>query len=128
MLFIFFVIVKVICAFINMINLLRYIYLLNNNTIIRLLIVYKLKGCDEMAENYTEARRESFGIGHFIIRWIVGAVVLAITAFFTRGFSIANLWSLLIAALVIAGLDFLVAKVFNVNASPFGRGDRKSVV
>jgi len=82
----------------------------------------KLKGCDEMAENYVDEKKETFGIGHFFIRWVVGAIVLAITAFLTPGFSISGIWSLILASLVLAGLDYLVSKVVGVNATPFGRG------
>lgn len=75
-----------------------------------------------MPENYTDARRETFNIGHFLIRLVVGAIVLAITAFLTPGFTIAGIWSLLLAALVLAGLDYLVSRLLGVNATPFGKG------
>lgn len=75
-----------------------------------------------MAENYVDEKKETFGIGHFFIRWVVGAIVLAITAFLTPGFSISGIWSLILASLVLAGLDYLVSKVVGVNATPFGRG------
>jgi hypothetical protein len=39
-----------------------------------------------------------FGIGHFILRIIVSAIVLAVVAFLTPGFSINGIWPLLIAA------------------------------
>jgi putative membrane protein len=73
----------------------------------------------------TEKRREdnkSFGIGHMIIRIVVSAVVLAVVAFFTPGFAIDNLWSLILAAAVIGILDYLIERVTGFDASPFGRG------
>lgn len=62
------------------------------------------------------------GIGQFIIRVVVSALVLSVVAFLTPGFTIANVWSLLIAAVVIAGLDYLIARFTGFDASPFGRG------
>ena len=62
------------------------------------------------------------GIGHLILRIVTSCIVLAITAFLTPGFSIANIWSLIIAAVVIGALDYLVVKFTKLDASPFGRG------
>lgn len=73
-----------------------------------------------MAENVE--RTQHFSFGQFIIRWLVGAVVLAVTAFLTPGFSIASIWSLIVAAAVIAILDYLVQRILGVDATPFGRG------
>ncbi len=55
-------------------------------------------------------------------RLIAAAVVLAITAFFTPGFTISNIWALAIAAVVLTILDYLVAKFTGIQASPFGKG------
>lgn len=55
-------------------------------------------------------------------RMIAAAVVLAITAFFTPGFTINNIWSLVIAAVVLTILDYLIVKLTNLHASPFGKG------
>lgn len=55
-------------------------------------------------------------------RFIAAAVVLAITAFFTPGFSINNIWTLAIAAIVLTLLDYLVVKFTGIHASSFGRG------
>ena len=55
-------------------------------------------------------------------RLIAAAVVLAITAFFTPGFSINNIWSLIIAAVVLTILDYLITKFTGLQASPFGKG------
>jgi len=55
-------------------------------------------------------------------RLITAAIVLAITAFFTPGFEIANFWTLAIAAVVITLIDYLVAKFTGIEASPFGKG------
>ena len=55
-------------------------------------------------------------------RLVAAAVVLAITAFFTPGFTINNIWALAIAAIVLTILDYLVAKFTGIQASPFGKG------
>ena len=55
-------------------------------------------------------------------RLIAAAVVLAITAFFTPGFTINNFWSLVIAAVVLTVIDYLVVKFTGLHASPFGKG------
>lgn len=73
-----------------------------------------------MAENVE--RTQHFSLGQFIVRWLVGAIVLAVTAFLTPGFSISSIWSLIIAAAVIAILDYLVQRIVGVDATPFGRG------
>ena len=55
-------------------------------------------------------------------RLIGAAVVLAITAFFTPGFSINNFWTLVIAAVVLTVIDYLIIKFTGLHASPFGKG------
>lgn len=61
-------------------------------------------------------------IWQIIGRLITSAIVLAITAFFTPGFSINNLWSLAIAAVVLAVMDYLIVKITGLETSPFGKG------
>ena len=60
--------------------------------------------------------------GQIIGRFIAAAIVLAITAFFTPGFTINNIWSLAMAAIVLTVLDYLVSKFTGVHASSFGKG------
>ena len=55
-------------------------------------------------------------------RLIASAVVLAITAFFTPGFTINSIWTLAIAAIVLTIIDYLVIKFTGLHASSFGRG------
>lgn len=55
-------------------------------------------------------------------RLIAAAIVLAITAFFTPGFAINNIWSLVVAAVVLTILDYLIVKFTGLHASPFGKG------
>lgn len=75
-----------------------------------------------MADTNEGTKVASFSITHFIIRLIVGAVVLVIAQALTPGFSISNIWSLLLAALTLAVLDYLVQKTLGIDATPFGRG------
>lgn len=55
-------------------------------------------------------------------RLIAAAVVLAITAFFTPGFTINNIWTLAIAAIVLTVIDYFIVKFTGLHASPFGKG------
>lgn len=63
-----------------------------------------------------------FSIGEMLLRVLITSIVIAIAAFFTPGFTINGLGSLLLAAVVIGVLDYLVQKFTGVDASPFGRG------
>ena len=67
-------------------------------------------------------KTNNWNIGEILIRILVTAIVVGIAAFLTPGFSINNLWSLILAAVVIALLDYLVQKFTGINATPFGRG------
>ena len=74
-------------------------------------------------ETNTNARSNtSNGVLQFVGRFITAAVVLAITAFFTPGFQIENIWTLAVATLVLTIIDFLITKFTGLNASPFGKG------
>ena len=70
--------------------------------------------------------------GNKVLRWIgrliIVMVVLAITSFFTPGFSIMGLWSYLIAAAIISVLDYLVELLIGIDASPFGKGIKGFVI
>ena len=55
-------------------------------------------------------------------RLATATIVLAITAFFTPNFSINNIWSLVIAAVVLTVMDYLIVKFTGLHASPFGKG------
>lgn len=62
------------------------------------------------------------GVIGFIIRFVVAAVVLIITSYMVPGFSIRGFWTAVIAALIISAIDYLIERIFNFDASPFGRG------
>lgn len=55
-------------------------------------------------------------------RLVASAVVLAITAFFTPGFTINSFWTLIIAAVVLTLVDYMIVKFTGLHASPFGKG------
>lgn len=57
-----------------------------------------------------------------ILRFITSAVILAITAFFTPGFTISNIWTLALAAVILTVIDFLLVKFTGLHASAFGKG------
>ena len=57
-----------------------------------------------------------------ILRFITSAVILAITAFFTPGFTINNIGALALAAVVLTVIDFLLVKFTGLHASTFGKG------
>lgn len=67
-------------------------------------------------------RDNEFNIGEMLLRVLITSIVVAIAAYFTPGFTIDGLWSLLLAAVVIGVLDYLIQTFAGVNASPFGRG------
>lgn len=64
----------------------------------------------------------------WIGRFILVAIILTITSFVTPGFTISGIWSYLIAAVVICGLDYLVESFMGVDASPFGKGVKGFVI
>ena len=70
----------------------------------------------------TDTRNNTSTIGQMIWRFVAAAVVLAITAFFTPGFSINNFWSLALAAIVLTVIDYLIVKFTGLQATPFGKG------
>ncbi len=55
-------------------------------------------------------------------RLVGAAIVLAITAFFTPGFTINSFWALAVAAVVLTLIDYLIVKFTGLHASPFGKG------
>jgi len=55
-------------------------------------------------------------------RLVTAAIVLAITAFFTPNFTINNIWSLALAAVILTIMDYLIVRFTGLHASPFGKG------
>jgi membrane protein len=70
------------------------------------------------ARNYS--RSNTFA--QVILRFVTSAVILAITAFFTPGFTINNIWALALAAVVLTVIDFLLVKFTGLHASAFRKG------
>lgn len=78
-----------------------------------------------MDNNNSNAKSSSSGMGAFgqmVGRFIVAAIILGITAFFTPGFSINNIWSLGVAAIVLTVMDYLIIKFTGLHAMAFGKG------
>ena len=60
--------------------------------------------------------------GQMVGRFIVAAIILGITAFFTPGISINNIWALAISAIVLTVMDYLIIKFTGLHAMAFGKG------
>ena len=73
-------------------------------------------------ENIRSSSSNMSTVGQVIGRFVTAAIVLAITAFFTPGFSINNIWTLAIAAIVLTLIDYLIVKFTGLEATPFGKG------
>ena len=74
------------------------------------------------AQSRTNESTGSNTVLQILGRFIAAAVVLAITAFFTPGFTINNIWTLAIATIILTVMDYLLTKFTGLNASPFGKG------
>ena len=70
----------------------------------------------------THSKTGTSTVWQIVGRLIASAIVLAITAFFTPGFTINSIWTLLIAAVVLSVVDYLIVKFTGLHASPFGKG------
>lgn len=73
-------------------------------------------------DSHVQENNGTSTVWQIVGRLITAAIVLAITAFFTPGFEINNIWTLAIAAVVLTVLDYLIIKFTGLNASPFGKG------
>lgn len=81
-----------------------------------------------MAHDNNEKRGNDNSLLRWIGRFILVAVILMITSFLTPGFTIHGIWSFLIAAVVISGLDYLAELLMGVDASPFGKGIKGFII
>ena len=81
-----------------------------------------------MAHDNNEKRGNDSSLLRWIGRFILVAVILMITSFLTPGFSINGMWSFLIAAVVISGLDYLAESLMGVDASLFGKGIKGFII
>ena len=79
-----------------------------------------------MADNQTRSEIRDEGSGNtvwqIVGRLATSAIVLAVTAFFTPGFEISSIGTLILAAVILSVIDFLLAKFTGLQASPFGKG------
>jgi uncharacterized membrane protein YvlD (DUF360 family) len=74
----------------------------------------------EHIKNENSSQTNTFG--QIIWRFVAAAVILAITAFFTPGFTINSIWALVLSAVVLTIIDYLIVKFTGLQASPFGKG------
>lgn len=78
-----------------------------------------------MSTNNSNTQDNSSAMGAFgqiIGRFIVAAIILGITAFFTPNFSISNIWALALAAVVLTAMDYIIVKITGLQAVAFGKG------
>ena len=77
-----------------------------------------------MSDNEINSRSQNSTstVWQIVGRLVTAAIVLAITAFFTPGFSISNFWALAAAAIVLTIIDYLIVKFTGLHASAFGKG------
>lgn len=75
-----------------------------------------------MSENVRTSSNSGSTIWQIAGRLLSSAVILAITAFFTPGFTINSLWALILAAVVLTIMDFIISKFTGLQASAFGKG------
>ena len=78
---------------------------------------------DNNNSNIQQSSSSSMGaVGQIVGRFIVAAIILGITAFFTPGFSINSIWTLGVAAIVLTLMDYLIVKFTGLHAMAFGKG------
>lgn len=76
-----------------------------------------------MENNQAQSRNNTTStVWQIVGRLVTAAIVLAITAFFTPGFQISNIWALAAAAVVLTIIDYLITKFTGLHASSFGKG------
>lgn len=74
------------------------------------------------SQSNAQGRNNTSTFGQIVWRLVSSAIVLAVTAFFTPGFHISNIWTLAIAAIVLTIMDYLITRFTGLHASSFGRG------
>ena len=73
-------------------------------------------------QDNVHSQNQTSTFGQIVGRLVTAAIVLAVTAFFTPGFTINNIWTLAIAAIVLTVIDYLIVKFTGLQDSPFGKG------
>lgn len=75
-----------------------------------------------MENNQAKTSSGMSTLGQIALRFVTSAIILAITAFFTPGFTISNFWALALGAIVLTVMDYLIVKFTGLDANPFGKG------
>ena len=73
-------------------------------------------------QDNVHSQNQTSTFGQIVGRLVTAAIVLAVTAFFTPGFTINNFWSLALAAVVLTVMDYLIVKFTGLQAMAFGKG------
>lgn len=76
----------------------------------------------ENGQTNSKSKGNTSTVWQIIGRLVTAAIVLAITAFFTPGFQVSNIWALIAAAVVLTVIDYLITKFTGLHASSFGKG------
>ena len=77
---------------------------------------------DNQVRSHVRDENSGNTIWQIIGRLATAAIVLAVTAFFTPGFHINSIGTLIVAAIVLTAIDYLLAKFTGLHASAFGKG------
>lgn len=75
-----------------------------------------------IGEQANSVSTQSSNVWQIVGRFVVAGIILGITAFFTPGFTIKNIWVLAMATTVLTIMDYLISKFTGLQASPFGKG------
>lgn len=75
-----------------------------------------------MENNQAQTRGNTSTVWQIVGRLITASIVLGITAFFTPGFQISNIWALAAAAVVLTVIDYLITRFTGLHVSSFGKG------
>ena len=75
-----------------------------------------------MENKQAQAKNFTSTVWQVVGTLITPAIVLGITAFFTPGFQISNIWALAAAAVVLTIIDYLLTRFTGLHASAFGKG------
>lgn len=75
-----------------------------------------------MENNQAQTKNNTSTVWQVVGRLITAAIILGITAFFTPGFQISNIWALAAAAVVLTVIDYLLTRFTGLHASAFGKG------
>lgn len=76
-----------------------------------------------MSNNVQVQNSEQINIfSNVVIRFVTAAIILAITAFFTPGFTISSIWALALATVILTVIDFLLNRFTSLHTNAWSKG------